>query len=276
MAYNDVIIIGSGLFGSVIAKELQTQGRQTLVVDSGEIGSGSKPAACLMKPSWMSNMDNDSIKQSLKLLDRNYGVETLKFSLGKLEPEVLWCDPAKILSGEVKRAKANLIEKTKRGWKVKFSNWHDQKTKCLIVAAGVWTNSLIPKFPTIRGKAGIAFLFKKKKIEKPFIKIWAMRQTLVAFNRGDGLWVGDGNTAYIENWGSLQEQAAEDRCLRAINLDHEPEDMERLFGIRPVAPERKPFLLEEVDENLWVATGGARNGTIAAGYCAYEIARKSK
>jgi hypothetical protein len=36
----------------------------------------------------------------------------------------------------------------------------------------------------------------------------------------------------------------------------------------------KPCYLAEVRPQLWVATGGAKNGTLAAAWCAHELVQK--
>ena len=37
----------------------------------------------------------------------------------------------------------------------------------------------------------------------------------------------------------------------------------------------KPCLLEEIRPGLWVASGGAKNGMLAAGWAAHEICRRT-
>jgi glycine/D-amino acid oxidase-like deaminating enzyme len=44
-----------------------------------------------------------------------------------------------------------------------------------------------------------------------------------------------------------------------------------LTGLRPYVPGAKPCVLAEPHPGLWVVTGGAKNGTAAAGWAARKL-----
>lgn len=279
----DVVIVGGGLFGQIIGKAMEDQGRNVVILDAKMSGAGSKPAACLMKSSWFSGLGKEVYEPSLELLDRLYGVEDLQFALkpfkilGKVGTgTVHWIRPSKIL------VEKNITEATVVG--IAGSTVHyvipGDKTvreiigRLVVVAAGVWTERLLGERGYVQqAQKGMAFLYPHRKIKEPFIRPWAPYRQLVAFNRGDGLWVSDGTAIKAENWTKDRETAALQRCKDHIGPgDREPI---MLTGLRPYAKGHKPCLLEMVQPGLWVASGGAKNGTLAAGWCAHELTRRT-
>jgi glycine/D-amino acid oxidase-like deaminating enzyme len=279
----DTVVIGAGLFGSIIAAKLRSQGREVLVVDDARPGAGSIPAACLMKPSWFSSLGKDVHEPALRCLDELYGVKDLTFKVGPVSTTVHWCDPRDILVGPDVKGRATGVATTAAGGlevKVRLLEQEGVTTfaripaSTVVVAAGIWTPELVPVEGGLAGQAGMAFLWPDERIEQPFISPWAPYRQLVAFNRGDGLWVGDGTAIKAENWSSAREDASHHRCVTAIgSAGLAP--YQRLYGIRPYSKE-KPCYLREASPGLWVATGGAKNGTLAAGWAAQEIERATR
>lgn len=149
----------------------------------------------------------------------------------------------------------------------------------IIVAAGIWTERLLRQVAQ-QGQRGMALLFPELHPERGKIKVWAPYRQLVGFDRGDGLWVGDGTAIKAENWDDERtrqvynrERQFGDQVMGTLGLS--PNDGARLLhGIRPYAKGHKPCLLQEVEPGLWAASGGAKNGTLAAGWAAHEIARR--
>jgi glycine/D-amino acid oxidase-like deaminating enzyme len=283
---HDVVIIGSGLFGSIIGANLRKNGRNVLFVDAQHPEAGSKAAACLMKPSWLSSsMSNEMIDCSMEVLNDLYGVEEIKFDVAKILPTTVnWVNPAKILKEKPLVGKVSSLVKTTDGYLLKFEtpivNYFETiEAKKIIIAAGVWTPEIIPLKDEMRGLAGVAFVWKNLTIEKPFISPWAPYKQLVAFNRGDGLWMGDGSSILRKNWTSETTKISFLRCAEKIGRvgygDTTRGLATTLFGIRPYTKGRA-FYLHEPLPNVWVATGGAKNGTAAAGWCAYQIERGTR
>lgn len=272
----DTIVIGAGLFGSIIAKRLRSIGQNVLVVDDQQPEAGSRPAACLMKPGWFSGLGKDVYEPSLRLLDAQYGVHDIAFEVARVGPKatVHWCDPRKILLQTDLVGRVFAIEKgcfTDNEWKVGVTNTESRaySARNLVVAAGVWSRQLMD-IPQLEGRAGVAYTWANEQLAQPFINVWAPYKQTVGFNRSpDEVWCGDGTTIKPNNWTPEREHQSLQRCARAVGLPEER--AERLYGIRPYVPKAKPCLLEERAPGLWLATGGAKNGTIAAGYCAHVI-----
>jgi glycine/D-amino acid oxidase-like deaminating enzyme len=224
-----------------------------------------------MRPSWFSSFKKEQSGPALRLLDELYGVQDLIFRVGPGRVTVHWCDPRSILSEKPLRARVQRIAAGGSGWEVSMRNQPSVDVPLVVVAAGIWTTLLAPVEGDLVGQAGAAFLWADEYIEKPFVRPWAPYRQLVAFNRGDGLWVGDGTAIKRDNWTEARAVVCEERCTAAVGLPNKPR---RLFGVRPYSRER-PCYLREQRPGFWVATGGAKNGTLAAAWCAHEIIRKT-
>lgn len=268
---HDAIIVGGGLFGQIIARALRAEGRDVAVYDDRRPEAGSIPAACLMKPSWFSGLGKDVYEPSLKLLDDLFGVKDVAFNLipTRAQATVHWCDPVDILEGP--RCPAT-VEEVCPGYIM--AGGVRIEADLIVVAAGVWTEKLLPQYKQTAQK-GVAFLWPEMKTV-PAIQVWAPYRQLVRFNRGDGLWVGDGTAIKAGNWTREREQQSLHRCTAyAAQYTHGELPPTFLPGLRPYAKGHKPCLLEEVSPGLWVASGGAKNGTVAAGYCAHVIRERT-
>jgi len=267
---HDAIIVGGGLFGQVIARALRAEGRDVAVYDDRRPEAGSKPAACLMKPSWFSGLGKDVYEPSLKLLDDLFSVKDIEFTLRPrvAKTTVHWCNPASILGGPVCPAKVIHVEPGR----IRTEGNVIIEADLIVVSAGVWTEKLLPQYKQTAQK-GVAFLWPEETIAEPFINVWAPYRQLVGFNRGDGLWVGDGTAIKNENWTHERLAKSFKRCEDAMECSMGTPIV--LPGLRPYAKGHKPCLLEEVRPGLWVASGGAKNGTVAAGYCAHVIRERT-
>lgn len=296
-----VAVIGAGLFGSIISHTLSYQGHEVVQIDAGKEGSGSRPAACLMKPSWFSGaLARRESEAALDLLDQMYGVEDLQFTLRPTRGLVTvhWVRPSKVLQpvraitrveGEVVKIRSNGVP---HSWMViaRAGEWalRPQHANVVIVAAGVWCNDILVEerghepealhVPGLQGRAGSAFLWRGIEGPGPFIAPWAPYKQIVGFDRGDGYWIGDGSSIKPENWTERRSIEANDRCARAAwpgvgDWSRQPQ-AEELHGIRPYVPGAKPCYLAEHHEGVWVCTGGAKNGTIAAAWAALQLSRR--
>jgi len=257
----DTVIVGGGLFGSIIGAAMRAEGRDVCIIDAHKEGAGSLPAACLMKPSWFSGLGKEIYEPSLELLDSLYGVQDIQFKVSGLTATVHWCDPASILNKGITDGTVVSI----RSGEVGLKDGSVVQGRHIIVAAGVWTKTLA-NYNYLEGRAGAAFLRPKTATTQPFVRPWAPYRQLVAFNRGDGLWVGDGTSIKPENWSPERERVSKDRCLAAVGS--QDDGWQTLYGIRPYVKGVKHAVVEQVMKDVWIATGGAKNGTIGAGWSA--------
>lgn len=284
----DVVVVGGGLFGSVIAARLHAHGMDVEVVDRGEKMAGSTPSASLMKPSWLNSMRREDVDAGFAVLDDLYGVSDLTFKVGPIRVDtVRWCDPRKIMTRPYTRDDVVEIWPG-REHIVRLRGGRDIDTRHVVIAAGVWSNQLISgrwtggQVSGLEGKAGAAVLLRGEQIEQPFISPWAPYKQLIAFNLGSDLWVGDGSAIKAANWTLARCNQTTERCLRAVPEQSARAAQERrlevLQGLRPYVPKKylngDPCFLDKVERNIWVATGGAKNGTIAAGWAAHYLGER--
>lgn len=272
----DAVIVGAGLFGSIIAKALREQGRNVVILDAKRENAGSKPAACLMKPSWFSSMGKAVYEPALSLLDQLYGVQDIDFVAGKVaHATVHWIPPSRIMDDEgvINAEVTSIVGRRVTYWDNDnpLNTYRVVTAPLVVVAAGVWCNRLV-RCPEQLAQMGVAFLRPLKSI-RPFITPWAPYKQLVAFNRGDGLWASDGTAILEKNWTDEHVRRSFERCLKATH--GKILSAKTITGLRPYAKGHKICLLEELQTGLWVASGGAKNGTLAAGWCAHEITRRT-
>lgn len=282
---SNAIIIGAGLFGCVIAAELRSRGMDVTLVDARKEGSGSKPAACLMKPSWYASMGPEMYRPALDLLDRLYGVQDVEFqTVTKMLPvKVKWIPPTKILNKDSLEGRLVNAMKTRKGWRCKIETpggfTVELEANHLIVAAGIWTNEVLRgvenswQIPGLQSRQGIAWLMPNQQVPTPFIKVWAPYRQLVAFNRSKNEgWVSDGTSVKELSMKNIENSM--DRCSRAVGFEKE---LHSVIGNRPYIQGVKPCCITDCYDftpNLHVVTGGAKNGTIAAGWAAHVLGQR--
>lgn len=268
----DATVVGAGIFGSVIAAVLRRDGHEVLVVDAAFEGGGSRPSGNLMKPSWFSSLGKDTYSPALATLDEVCGVEDIAFRVGPAQATVHFCPPSRLLVDPDLSLRVEAVYPSDSGWVVDVGAGGTFESRRVILATGVWTPELVDI--AVDGRAGVSFLWPGRTIDRPFIRLWAPYKHLAAFNRGDGLWIGDGSAIKTENWQPSRTEACLGRCRKALKEAAPDPPPQQLFGVRPYIRGAKPCYLSEYRPGLWVATGGAKNGLIAAGWAGYQVGRR--
>jgi len=275
----DTIVVGAGLFGQTIASELRRRGQVVRVLDDARPESGSAPSASLMKPSWLNAVSTKDQDISYETLDRLFHVHELRFKVGPVKLDaVRWCNPDKIrTAGPVLRGR--VLSVSERRVMAIVDKLHvDISARHVVVAAGSWTHMLVPGCPPVQAKMGAACFWPGASIPVNLISLWAPYRQLVAFNMNGGVWAGDGTAVKPETWNPIREVESVRRCAKATGLEFgSEEDLTVLVGRRPYLDKRhlkgQPCYLAE-HEGVWVATGGAKNGTIAAGWVAAQLGER--
>ena len=273
---HDVVVVGAGLFGSTIARELRRIGQDVLVIDSQHPLRGSRPAACLMKPSWLTSVSKEDQRRAMTVLERHHEVRTIPFALGLgRTADVLWIDPQTIIGGgrQVRFTEVLHIAGSPSGWHTTTRDGTFSSRR-VVVAAGAWTAPLLNvRHDLVEAQAGVAHLWRDAGTS-PAIRLWAPYRQLVRFNRGDGAWVGDGTALRPSTLDNARRQKSLDRCRGFLCEAADPHPVslpEALEGWRPYVETSAPCWVGEVRPGLWGATGGAKNGTLAAGWAAHII-----
>jgi hypothetical protein len=286
----DSIVIGNGLFGSLITRGLRELGRNVLLVGDNKEDAGSPPAACLMNPAWFKKLGSDVSEPAVSWLANRFNLHNLPFrettQSGKVKATRSWfIEPSEMLLKPDLDQHVELV--TRRGpqlhailccTEMGTELWHEARQ--VVVAAGVWSQRLVPWVDLgITGKAGVAWLLPEWAGPGfNFMDYWAPFKQIVGFQRGDGFWINDGSAILRQNWSAELERSCLQRTMGTF-LKHRGTmaivEPKRLFGIRPYT-KVKPCYLEEVTDGLWVAVGAAKNGTLLGGYCARIIQERSK
>ena len=288
----DTIVVGSGIFGSVIAAHLRAGRQRVLVVGDDRPDSGSRPAGCIIKPSWVSSLNAEEYDRGIELLNDLYGVRTIFFSLRpKLgHTEAQHVNPLAILRGctahtNFRAGRVAGVDETDDGITIAVRNGNKGSVygaRHLVVAAGIWTPELCPWVQT---KAQYGWSFRGPPVKEAVISLWAPYRQVVAFNMDDGRsWSGDGS-ALIERSATEEKRIASlNRCAKVIGvgkgepIPHWPAayNVQSTRGARPYAETGgKPCLISRRG-SVWAVTGGAKNGTIAAAWAARELEREMR
>lgn len=270
----DVVIVGGGLFGSIIARAFQKKGKRAIIIDKGEPTWGSGPAACLIKPTWVSGLGKEVVDPAMAKLRELYDVKTIDFQVGPVKQPVWWVNPSEILRQPQIKDEVLKIDIEPEGYARVIGVKDTYIGERVVLAAGVWTDRLLPEgcAPSkVEGRAGVAFLYPDMNIEQPFIKPWAPFKQIVAFNRGDGLWVSDGTALKTDRISLDRENECHHRCATALGIEPMGSSPKVLHGIRPYTSKAKPCYFQMETPHFSVVTGGAKNGTLAAGWAAHKL-----
>lgn len=283
----DVLVVGAGLFGSIIGKHLARQGRQVTIVDAEYSHSGSKPAACLMKPSWLSRMSKEQQAQSMSVLDSLYGVHEIEAHIG-MRTTIYWVPPGGILKPDryiKQRVMGVGSDHNGAPWfsvARPGSDHHEKRSAGLIIVATGVRPIMGVEVPGLSALAGVAFTWPcdPNRESRASIRVWAPYKQLVSLpNRYPGeIWTSDGTSLKPTSLTEKRIAESRRRCGQFIGRWEEDDSVEwvpptELIGYRPAIRGLKtPCYLEQPLPNIWVANAGAKNGTAAAGWAAYKLA----
>lgn len=277
----NVLIVGGGLFGSFAAILAAKAGHNVTVFDDGREFAGSKPAACLMKPSWMSGLGEIG-REGLKIVDETFGLRVIPFRFAGATVDVFWVDPAEIFreAARVSRLVVEPVREAGDGWlDMEYAQRRPGGT--VLIAAGVWSFDLLRSYfwpvgkkPVMKSLVGAAFTFSGKPKE-PTIRVWAPYKQLVSFEREPGTtWVGDGSAILAKNWTAERQADSLLRCSHFVFPAPLPGQVPLLktqVGYRPYVEGYKAGYFAQLAPKLFVSTGGAKNGTVLAAYYAKKF-----
>lgn len=261
MKQTKVYVVGGGIFGCMAARALADAGMEVTVFDSKKKFRGSRPAGCVMKPSWMTSLD---YKGPMKFLESKYEVHSMDFKVvGPIKATCFRVDPAAILLDTAFKTSSEFVTEVKDGVVVT-----DNKTYrgLVVVAAGVWSRTLLPQIPEIRSLAGSAVI-GKGHVEQPTIHIYAPYRQAVWFSRErDETWFGDGTAILEKNFKPEHVDKTAERARDLASISGKT-----YTGYRPYIKGANNGLFEKLGNNLYVMTGGAKNGTILAAHQTLQL-----
>lgn len=278
----DAVVVGAGIVGSTIAKALDVQGRQVMVLDDRRAMSGTRPSGGHLKPSWLGGMKRVEYEPAMELLDRAWGLIEEQFAVypSGITTTVYRVDTDAVMDyrAEQVNARVQAVSQLHNYPVVHLDNGEDVRCRLLVVAAGVWCAALLPELD-IQRKQGVSFRLAGQ-VSKPFIRPWAPYKQVVAHQQGpDEIWVGDGTAILEKNWDGYRTEECLERCCTVLSkhgLLTGTEPSRTIVGLRPYCKTgSSPCLLQQLGPRSWVATGAGKLGTIAAGWAAKCILERS-
>jgi glycine/D-amino acid oxidase-like deaminating enzyme len=259
---HNIIIVGAGLFGSIAAKLAREHGHDVTVVDSREPWAASKASGCVIAPSWLNSLSREQIDAGMGVLNDLYTVHDVEFQTNALAKfKAKRVAPSDIL----KDADVHDTVVEVRDGLVKLASGDVLRGKVL-VAAGIGTaGHLIKAMPAMRGLWGASMRFKGV-IDQPRIHVYAPYKQAVAFQLSRSeVWMGDGTALVDKTWRESREGRIDNTARRGASLfGLSLERVKFNEGARPYVEGHKAGFFVRVTPNVWVSTGGAKNGTLLA------------
>lgn len=264
---HNIVVVGNGLFGSIAATLARSRGHAVTVVSNEEPTAGSLASGCVLAPSWLAHMSKPDILDAMSVLHELYPVHDLEFRTNLLKKfKAQRVDPADVLVKPTVVGKVVSVQ----GGKVLLEDGTRLPQAKVLVAAGVWTPSVVGDgMPIMRGFWG-ASLRIKAQIEQPSIHVYAPYRQAVAFNIDKRhVWMGDGTALIAKTWVAESRERVQLTQSRARNLFglkemDVPGSYKAQVGVRPYVEGHKSGYFERAGPNVWVSTGGAKNGTVLA------------
>lgn len=275
----DVIIVGSGLFGSVTAKYLASKGKKVLVLDSKEHLGASKCALGVWREGWEEKV-KEKTAISIPILDDLYGVDEIPFFDFDSEKEIdlKWVDCRKILKKEPYKMKATVVEVENNKVFVGKERL-EIKAKMVVLCAGVWVDKIL-------SNSGYKILYVEShwganmevglNIDCNRILTWApYKQSVILKLDEENFLFSDGVKVKEPKANDLRVKKVSERCQLHLNqivgstISNDKITAVR-EGLRPFLPKGVDHFNKH-DKQLFSATGGGKNSLILSGWIAHKV-----
>lgn len=267
---HNIVVVGNGLFGSMAATFAREAGHTVTVVADARPYRASPASGCVLAPSWLSAVPKEDIANGMAALDAHYGLEPILFdtAVGGFKAHRVVTD--KVL------LKPDVVDVvTEVGPGVVRTSSRALRGKVL-VAAGIWCSELLRDLPAMRGLYG-ASLRVPGQLQHPRLSVYAPYRQAVAFNiNRKEVWFGDGTALIEKTWmkeADARLQATRKRAAGLGILHTHTSYPKVLIGARPYMAGHMGYFAK-VDKDLWVSTGGAKNGTLLAALQATQFLKE--
>ena len=254
-----IIIVGAGLFGSIAADVARRAGHEVVTIDAQKQYRASPAAGCVIKPSWLASIEKSRIQNGIAVLREIYGVEDfqLKANLG-IMLDVQRVNPDKVLR-----------KPDVKGVYVPAKH----KGDVVLIAAGIWSADLVPNMPKMKWLTGASARFDGQ-LPEGRLDVYAPYRQAVAFNiNKKQVWFGDGTAILFKNWEEATRLKSSAERAQKFGLRAKTS---WTVGCRPYVEGHKAGFLHKVKKDLWVSTGGAKNGIVLAAAQAHEFVKGLK
>lgn len=278
-----VLVVGAGVAGAVIARTLEAAGHEVLAFDAGLPNPGTAASAGLIHDAW-SPLSKEDTKAALALLDELFGLRRVTMRVhgmaGKFVKEVVVhaCPPERtalklVNKRNVVKVGSNWLHATAPETETKVHGGSrvglETYAGKVVVAAGHWTGKLLGKPDLVTAKAGVSFRYPLQEGDAAasFIRPWAPYKQIVGYDVRPGreFWAGDGSALKPESMTLDRVTVSRNRVREALPFGF-PEPNRTVVGLRPVVKGDALGTVGEVMPGCFVATGGAKGGTLLAAH----------
>lgn len=283
-----VVIIGAGLFGSMISKYLKSRGIDCLIVDRNDIMNASKCSSGIFRPGWAGKIQPE-VSVSLPIIEKFVSIVPLPIFDGdkEIQTTIDFIDCNLILNEEFLAGDVVRCTKDKTAIRSVIVDVEgvEVEIECdhLVVAAGSYTNTLLAKLgiPTVFQLDSYwgAVVHTSDLPKRNYIQTWAPYKQMygLTLERG-GKNVGyftmgtavknppvGGDNRTLAGGGKLVQYAAAACHMKQI--------IEIPEGLRPFFAEKggEVDFVNNHGLNVISATGGAKNSTLLCGYAAKRV-----
>ncbi len=278
MKQTDIIVIGAGLVGSMVARHFRANEYEVLVIDSEDKMSASKCSGGLWKAGWVEKIAEEALHGEA-VIRQYFEVQQLTLKNGKGEDELfnyVNCNDVLVkpdIFGNVVHIKNNVVNV---GYKDGSPYNFIQGKVAVIVAAGYQTNNILEKSnyelkSNVDAQWGKIFEFNGQ-VDINRVHIWAPYRQATLFNREGFYYFGDGCTVKNPKPNDKRIEFASDRLIEhAFEMDCNFDVVRgEKEGYRPYI-QANENIINQYDENLYAAVGTAKNGTVLCGYIADKL-----
>ena len=272
----DIVIVGAGLIGSVVAEFFKKNNKSVCLIDNNEFYSASKCALGVFKDSWGAKI-KPIFKDTMKVLQELYGVDVLTFF--NLDKEVKE-DMKGVEINKILHANRNILNDKVvkvRNNIVFLENNKPIKGAVVLLSTGVWVDNILEA--SKYDKLGVkkywgANMEIALPIEENRIQTWAPFKQSICLKTNYGFMFSDS--------ASVKEPKKDDKRLKKVSERSQRNLNEITFTniqnqhIKKVREGYRPFLPKGVDyfnqhdDNLFSATGGAKNTLLITGHVALK------
>lgn len=260
-------VVGGGLAGSMVAKELTNRGIQHRVFDSGELFAASKISENLFSPTWLKGAPY--LETSMRWLTDNYQVEVRRFQTNKSHQEVFHIPINRLLC---QYAIPQRVTRVTDGGVYCGSEFYAGVN---VLCTGYFTKRFV-RIDSLNSLTGHGILFEPNDNNN------ALKETMRHYRPFthekiirwyDGrVWYGDSTTIlhdkYLKNQSAyLKETLAR---AKAIGLTGA---YKVFYGARPFinTSEKKYGLFKRLSDNNYVLTGGWKDGLVIYPYLVRKL-----
>jgi len=271
-----VVIVGAGLFGSLAARLAMARGADVTVIDNHSEFAASKASGGLMKPSWLTRIPKEGVEAGYRVLaevgnpvDLEFGVQVRGAHTPFKFERVTFIDPAQL---EVPH-RTSTVTQVGNGF-VELDSGERIEASAVLVAAGIWSEQLLPGLmPPVKGIYGASLRFKGR-VKQSQLDLFAPYKQAVAFNIAPNtVWMGDTTSLIEKSWGEDAVNRTIERAQNWFNL-RKPTRID--VGARPYVEGHPEGYFNRVGPRTWVATGGAKNGTIIGAWHAERFVTEAR